>query len=484
MSSPKIPECFRKLTVEPEFAVTLRDGQWEILAKETGGLRKCPSCGGTVKRHGWKKSAFIDAPLRGCPSRVLLARPRFKCRDCGKTTLLVDPSLDDVQRCTVRLRDFVRQRLASDLPPTSVREVAQEIGASTTFVSSLLRQIAQEAARTVSTHIDLGIYEVNTRSSHRWVLIDLDSATPLEIVPAGRDHMSELRDALRRLTKIYRLQTVSIPLNSAVAGCVIATCDAVPVRVSLASIHDAIAKVICRIGGLDLRKGRQDAQYRARLREVAAHRFRRLVNSRGIRPNRPPQTYATFWQAYEAKESLFRSLRCTATGGEFAILRSWLATLPDVWIAEFRTIVRDLAQVQSVGVEISRLNDMTSFDEISFVVERLCAAHCESLHRDLALASIWLSGKCIDCARSDSSLEGNSDAEVDTSCIADDADPPTLADMLEFLSKLACFTLEYATPADAGEGKRSARQLGKRRHGPYGNSRSTSRRRSHPDNPR
>ena len=208
------------------------------------------------------------------------------------------------------------------------------------------------------------------------------------------------------------------------------------------------------------------------------------MNSRGIRPNRPPQTYATFWQAYEAKESLFRSLRCTATGGEFAILRSWLATLPDVWIAEFRTIVRDLAQVQSVGVEISRLNDMTSFDEISFVVERLCAAHCESLHRDLALASIWLSGKCIDCARSDSSLEGNSDAEVDTSCIADDADPPTLADMLEFLSKLACFTLEYATPADAGEGKRSARQLGKRRHEPCGNSRSTSRRGSHPDNPR
>jgi transposase len=100
----------------PDWATTAsvrtRSGQREIVVSALYGLDpdRCPACGdrGPLRAHGSKITAYRDLPADdGKFVRIEVARRRYLCIACGKTSLQPLPEMDGVCRMTHRLVRFV-----------------------------------------------------------------------------------------------------------------------------------------------------------------------------------------------------------------------------------------------------------------------------------------------------------------------------------------------------------------------------------------
>ncbi len=121
----------------PDWATTAsvrtRSGQREIVVSALYGLDtdRCPTCGdrGPLRAHGSKITTYRDLPANdGMFVRIEVARRRYLCIACGKTSLQPLPEMDGVCRMTHRLVRFVETRspgnpsVGSPLPLACMRK--------------------------------------------------------------------------------------------------------------------------------------------------------------------------------------------------------------------------------------------------------------------------------------------------------------------------------------------------------------------------
>lgn len=89
-------------------------------------LEACVKCGATGRlyRHGTKSVTYRDAPIRGCHVKILAKVQRYRCRDCGGTSLQTLGGIRHDRRMTERCITYIERQATRD----SWTRIAESVG--------------------------------------------------------------------------------------------------------------------------------------------------------------------------------------------------------------------------------------------------------------------------------------------------------------------------------------------------------------------
>src|SRR5690349_6155329 len=98
----------------------------EATATYSSLLENCPKCGSIDRlyRHGVKEIDYRDAPAFGKHFVIRCRVQRFRCRDCGETSMQPLPDMDTQRRMTKRCVRYIEEQGAG----RTYADIARTIG--------------------------------------------------------------------------------------------------------------------------------------------------------------------------------------------------------------------------------------------------------------------------------------------------------------------------------------------------------------------
>ena len=111
----------------------------EATATYNSLLDACPKCGsvGRLYRHGAKTIDYRDAPAFGKQFVIRCRVQRWRCRDCGETSMQPLPDMDVKRRMTRRCVEYIEQQCV----PQTYAALARHVGVD----EKTIRNICNEA---------------------------------------------------------------------------------------------------------------------------------------------------------------------------------------------------------------------------------------------------------------------------------------------------------------------------------------------------
>lgn len=164
-----------------------RDGdEYEIEAEYTIHPDTCPSCGviGRLYRHGPKPIIYRDSPIRGHHVRILARAQRYKCRDCGSTSIQPMGGIQSDMRMTERCVEFIQDQCLKD---TFLR-IADHVGCDDKTVRTVAGQHIARLDAAYKPYLPewMGIDETKIDGKQRCVITDVGARRPIDML-ADRD---------------------------------------------------------------------------------------------------------------------------------------------------------------------------------------------------------------------------------------------------------------------------------------------------------
>ncbi|KAA8563188.1 hypothetical protein FX985_03256 [Pseudomonas extremaustralis] len=161
----------------------LDEGVYTIEAEYTKPLQACTKCGliGKLYRHGPKVVAYRDSPIRGAHVQLEAKVQRYKCRECGGTSLQPLEGVEIDRRMTKRCVEYIRTQCLRD----TFTRLAEHIGCD----EKTIRNIANDYVHYMNTQFKpylpnwLGIDETKIAGDMRCVLTDVGRNVPIDILP-------------------------------------------------------------------------------------------------------------------------------------------------------------------------------------------------------------------------------------------------------------------------------------------------------------
>ena len=162
----------------------LDDGSYTIEAEYTLPLQACTKCGvvGKLYRHGPKVVTYRDSPIRGAHVQLAAKVQRYKCRECGGTSLQPLGGVEVDRRMTKRCVEFIKTQCMRD----TFTRLSQHIGCD----EKTIRNIANDYVEHMNTQFRpylpnwLGIDETKIAGDMRCVLTDVGRNVPIDILPS------------------------------------------------------------------------------------------------------------------------------------------------------------------------------------------------------------------------------------------------------------------------------------------------------------
>lgn len=102
----------------------------------------CIHCAGKLYRHGTRERLLMDLPSHGKRVGILLTQNRYRCQDCGKTSLQPLPDVDERSQMTRRLVRYIEE-LRKTFTATVV---ADDVGVDEKTVRNLFKSYVQRLA--------------------------------------------------------------------------------------------------------------------------------------------------------------------------------------------------------------------------------------------------------------------------------------------------------------------------------------------------
>ena len=197
----------------PDWTVTeLRTSGQIVTAEAKYGLipEACPRCGvvGRLYGHGSKQVVYRDAPAFGKQLVLNVEVKRFKCRDCGVTSMQPLPDMHPQRQLTKRCVEHVLEQCLS----RKYAEVARETGVDESVVRAVCNEEYEEVIQTHRPYAPtvLGIDELTILHHRRCIFVDVGTKRTIDILPSMR--MDAVTRWLSLLPDRDRIQIVTMDM--------------------------------------------------------------------------------------------------------------------------------------------------------------------------------------------------------------------------------------------------------------------------------
>ena len=142
----------------------------------------CSECGSTsIYKHGKTERFVRDLNMFGKRVGINIKGNRYKCRDCSKTFSETYKSIDDRDKITKRLYDYIQSQSLKK----PFAHIADEFSISPTTVKRIFTEYVeeQESQMVFKTPRILGIDEVHLNKQMRAVFTDIEGLKVLNMLP-------------------------------------------------------------------------------------------------------------------------------------------------------------------------------------------------------------------------------------------------------------------------------------------------------------
>ena len=156
---------------------------YTIEAEYETPLEACTKCGviGRLYRHGTKPVTYRDAPIRGCHVQILARVQRYRCRDCGGTSLQALGGIRHDRRMTERCIAYIEGQAIRD----SWTRIAEHVGCDEKTVRNVAQAFIDRFKAEYRPQMPewLGIDETKLAGSMRGIFTDVKNRQPVDIIP-------------------------------------------------------------------------------------------------------------------------------------------------------------------------------------------------------------------------------------------------------------------------------------------------------------
>lgn len=197
---------------------------WEVVAVEEHGndylvrarypkeptvCRRCGVVEPKVYKFGVREQTYLDTPIHGKPTALLVERQRFRCRECNQVFMQDLPHMEDGHQMTRRLWLWVGQKSLTH----PFAEVHRLCGLDERTVRRVFDEYIElmDWGTTFVTPEWLGIDEVVLRGVARLVLANVDKGTLIGLYPNRLKQT--VYDAIRALPERERVRIVTIDMT-------------------------------------------------------------------------------------------------------------------------------------------------------------------------------------------------------------------------------------------------------------------------------
>lgn len=143
----------------------------------------CPKCGSVGRLYKWATipTEYLDAPVHGRKTIIVVEKQRLRCRDCGATCMQPLPDMHPVRALTKRAVEYVAEQT---LHETNL-SVARTLGIQEKTVRQIVDEAnaEREANHKVYAPLVLGIDELKLQGEARAILTDVGHGRILDILP-------------------------------------------------------------------------------------------------------------------------------------------------------------------------------------------------------------------------------------------------------------------------------------------------------------
>lgn len=312
-----------------------RHGERQVSASFTAPMESCPKCGvvGRLYRHGGKTIEYRDIPAFGKKVVIVADVGRYRCRECGATSMQELPDMDTRRRMTKRLVRHIREQGIAQ----TFSAIAREIGVDEKTVRNICEDGLDDmmAQHVIDAPIILGIDELTLGGKKRTVFVDVAGKKLLDIIDAM--HRSRVDRWLHHLPNKDRVRIVTLDMWGPYA-------EAVSVLPNAIIVVDKWHVQSKANGYLDAVRNRFRRSAKGKDRKNP-HRGRLLLHTRysrlsvqrqfvldGVLKNNP-----LISDAWHCKERFYDIWGATDRGAAEAAFDAWAAAIPET-VPEFKNL--------------------------------------------------------------------------------------------------------------------------------------------------
>lgn len=326
----------------PDWTVTAIDrtkGRYVIDATYDLLPDACPKCGvvGKLYRHGSKVVDYVDAPVHGRPTTVRVTVKRYRCQDCGGTSMQPLPDMDGRRQMTVRAREYIEEQGMV----RTYASVARDMDIEETTVRNICNEVIDRIAEghVVTAPVVLGIDELTLLGSRRTIFTDTGERRVIDLVKDMTQKTVSLW--LSRLPDKSRVRVVTIDMWDAYRKAVYAI---LPHAVVIADKWHVQKMVGTALDGVRARVRAERGQ-----RKRGPHWGRRLLHTRarnlspqrslildGVLKNSP-----LLEDAWLSKEMFYDIWDATDRATAERLFEAWQANIP-ASVPEFRKVAKTI----------------------------------------------------------------------------------------------------------------------------------------------
>lgn len=145
-------------------------------------IEVCPKCGvvGRLYRHGTKTVKYRDIPTFGHPLVIQAEVNRYRCRECGSTSMQELPAMDGQRRMTKRLVEYVVNQGIDQTYSAVARHIDVDEKTVRNMCEEHVQRIVEESLRVAP--IILGMDELTIRKRKRTVFVDVSGRRLLDMI--------------------------------------------------------------------------------------------------------------------------------------------------------------------------------------------------------------------------------------------------------------------------------------------------------------
>lgn len=287
----------------------------------------CYQCGSLAPlyRHGTLTQIVMDLPIRGKRVGLAVKAQRYKCRDCGQTSMQSLAFVDPKRAATSRLIEYI----STESLKRTFTSIANDVGVTEATVRSIFKDHVHYLESTIhfETPEWLGLDELKLMKKMRGIVTNVKDRTVIELLPK-RDMPLVIR-YLQSLPNKKRIQVVTMDMWNPYRQSVREVLPQAQIVVDkfhvvrMANIAmDAVRK--------DIRRGLTDRQRRTLMHDrfILLHRRADLKERDLLKRDAWFGAFPSLNLAYDLKESFFDLWDAPARQEAEERYDAWLSGIP------------------------------------------------------------------------------------------------------------------------------------------------------------